>query len=90
MRDKRTPKDICGEANGCLDCLTSVLCRLSSLQNRLSEGDTPIKPRLKVKQATRTTPLTLAKSHERKKLVLLAGFYIPSATSHLQSQGKAP
>ena len=43
-------------ANGGLDCLTSVLCRLSSLQNRLSEGDTPIKPRLKVKQATRTTP----------------------------------
>ena len=55
-RPKRTLNHRQKRAHGDLDCLTSVLCRLSSLQNRLSEGDTPIKPRLKVKQATRTTP----------------------------------
>ena len=55
-RRKRTLNHRKKRAHGGLDCLTSVLCRLSSLQNRLSEGDTSIKPRLKVKQATRTTP----------------------------------
>ena len=55
-RPKRTLNHRQKRAHGGLECLTSVLCRLSSLQNRLSAGDTPIKPRLKVKQATRTTP----------------------------------